>query len=252
MTFSLDTRVALRNDSYIDDAVEHFNNCIQKSAWEASPETVYIKSSQCSPTIREKLAEKRKAKEIWQKTRFYRDKSKLNRITAELKRLLNNDKNIGIQTYLENLDVTAATDYSLWKATKKLKRPIIHHPPIRKPDNTWASNDVEKAVTFAEHLDGVFIPNPDEGSRKVREVLTFLEQTHNLDPPIKKFSKHEIHNAIKKLPQHKAPGYDLITATVLKQLPEKGIVFLTQLCNSILWRIYVPSQWKVAQIIMIL
>ena len=34
--------------------------------------------------------------------------------------------------------------------------------------------------------------------------------------------------AIKKWPQNIAPDYDLITATILKQLPEEGIIFLIQ------------------------
>lgn len=73
------------------------------------------------------LAEKRKARRIWQQTSFSGDKKRLNSITAKLKQLLSNDKNQGIQIYLRNLDATAATDYSLWKATKKLKRPIYIH-----------------------------------------------------------------------------------------------------------------------------
>ena len=38
---------------------------------------------------------------------------------------------------------------------------------------------------------------------------------------------------------------------MLKELPSEGVVFLTQLYNAILWRGYVPPQWKVAEIIVI-
>lgn len=53
--------------------------------------------------------------------RSLKDKAKLNKATKELKALLQNEKNLAIQKYLENLTVTEATDYSLWRATKKMK-----------------------------------------------------------------------------------------------------------------------------------
>jgi hypothetical protein len=45
----------------------------------------------------------------------------LNAATQELKELLNNNKNDSIQIFLQGLTPTESTDYSLWKATKKLK-----------------------------------------------------------------------------------------------------------------------------------
>lgn len=75
------------------------------------------------------IAEKRKARKRWQQTRFPIDKLRFNLITTKLKQLLRNYKNLGIQSYLGSLNATA---YSLWKVTKKLKRPILTQPPIRK------------------------------------------------------------------------------------------------------------------------
>jgi hypothetical protein len=43
-------------------------------------------------------------------------------LTQELKQLLNDKKNGCIQTFLQDLTPTESTDYSLWKATKKLKQ----------------------------------------------------------------------------------------------------------------------------------
>jgi len=43
-----------------------------------------------------------------------------------------------------------------------LKRPQIHHSPIRKQNRTWARNEQEKAKTFAEYLSKVFKPNQKE------------------------------------------------------------------------------------------
>lgn len=255
VTSSLNNKLALQTDDDIIEAVEHFNNCIQQSAWNSTPVNLNHndKIPQYSMSIREMISEKRKARKRWQETRFPYDKTQLNSITAKLKQLLNSDKNQGIQTYLKNLNATAATDYSLWKATKKLKRPILIQSPIRKKDNTWAKNDSERVETFAEHLHEVFVPNSFQGdSKKMDEVLHLLNRTHQLDLPISKFTKSEVTQVIRKLNQHKAPGYDLITAKILRELPEEAIIYLTQLYNAIIKRGFVPQQWKVAQVIMIL
>lgn len=66
------------------------------------------------------------------------------------------------------------------------------------------------------------------------------------------FSKNEVNAAISKhLNDKKTPGYDLVTR-ILKELSESGILYLTYLFNAILRTGFFPSQWKVAQIIMIL
>ena len=56
---------------------------------------------------------------------------------------------------------------------------------------------------------------------------------------------------ILKCPNHKAPGFDLITGQLLKELPRKAIVLLTTIYNSMLRFTYFPVTWKFAQIIMI-
>lgn len=61
----------------------------------------------------------------------------------------------------------------------------------------------------------------------------------------------EVRNVIQKIDQKKAPGYDLITGKILRELPDVGVKFLTSIYNPILQRSYVPPQWKVAEIIMI-
>jgi len=49
----------------------------------------------------------------------------------------------------------------------------------------------------------------------------------------------------------KAPGYDLISGKVLKELPKKAVTLLTILYSSILRLSYYPLLWKFAQIIMV-
>ena len=58
--------------------------------------------------------------------------------------------------------------------------------------------------------------------------------------------------SIQNLKLKKAPGYDLITPKVLKELPDVAFRFLTYIFNAILRTSTFPRQWKVAEIHMIL
>jgi hypothetical protein len=78
------------------------------------------------------------------------------------------------------------------------------------------------------------------------------EEPLQLASPIKFFTPTEIKRIIEEvLHARKAPGYNLITGRILKELPRKGIGHLTAICNAIIRNGYYPIQWKVAQILMI-
>jgi hypothetical protein len=156
-------------------------------------------------------------------------------------------KNETFKTYITTL---SPNDHSLWKATKKFKRPTIAIPPIRKHDRTWARTNREKTNLFAEHLATVFTPN-NTNNANTDDVESFLNAPCQLSPPIRVFSPTEIRKIIKTLNPHKAPGHDLITGTLLKNLQRKAIVYLTTLYNGMLRLCCIPVQWKYAQIIMI-
>jgi hypothetical protein len=70
--------------------------------------------------------------------------------------------------------------------------------------------------------------------------------------PMKKTRINEVKNVIKhKIHPKKAPGYDLITGKVLRELSQKGLRAITQIYNAILRNEYFTCQWKVGQFIMI-
>lgn len=62
---------------------------------------------------------KRKTRKQWKSGRTLQDKKKLNRVTRELKNLLYNLKT----EYFKDLTAREPTDYLLWKAKKRIKRP---------------------------------------------------------------------------------------------------------------------------------
>lgn len=59
---------------------------------------------------------------------------------------------------MQNLVTEEQSDYSLWKATKRIKKPIISIPPIPKEDDTWVHDNKQNAGVFAYHLAEIFKP----------------------------------------------------------------------------------------------
>jgi len=66
-----------------------------------------------TPLIKQKILDKRKLRKRWHTTRSPQDKATFNKATHELKLLLNDQKQQAIQSYLESLTATKATEYSL-------------------------------------------------------------------------------------------------------------------------------------------
>jgi hypothetical protein len=114
----------------------------------------------CAIPIKQKLMEKRRLRIKWQTTRSPQDKTAFNRVTKNIKQLLYEVKQQGVQTYLTNLTATEATDYSLWKATRELKRPPTPISPLRTAGDELAKRDVQKTVVFVDLFQSVFCPYP--------------------------------------------------------------------------------------------
>jgi hypothetical protein len=177
------------------------------------------------------------------------------RKTCLLKRPKNSSiktKNDCIQTFLQGLTPIECTDYSLWKATKKIKQVKKAPSPLRTLQGTWARSNVNKAHAFTEHLAEVFQPHPSKTEPQKEEALIqFLEAPYQVKPPINRLKRAEVRE-VSSLNPKKSSGYDLITGKIFKILPNVGVKYLTQLFSAVLLKGYFLAQWKVAQIILIL
>lgn len=152
---------------------------------------------------------------------------------------------------LSNLDPTVETGYSLWQVTKNTKCPKNHIPPIINNKGEWARPDTEKATAFAEYLNTVFQPLPKTCYEHTLEIKEYLGTANQLCLPRKGTSPKEVYREIKNLQEGKAPGHDLIVATLLKKLPFKGIMKLVQIFYACFKLEIFPGQWKIAQVVMI-
>jgi transposase len=245
----IDLNIPLKTTTQVEDAVQKLTQVIQEAAWQATPDrgVTHIKENIAS-SVKENIANKRKLREQWRRERTPENKRKLNKATKDLKNLLHKIN------YLSKLSPTEDSDYALWKATKKLKRPQQIIPPIKDLDGKWCRNDQEKADAFAEYLSTVFTPHQDEdNTEEQEEILEYLGSPFQMDLPIQKFTLKEVKRVImQKTNPTKAPGYDLITGKVLKETTKKCQKLILLIFNAVLRLEYFPEQWKVAQIILLL
>ena len=116
----------------------------------------------------------------------------------------------------------------------------------------WAKTDTEIASTFAQHLSDVFTPFTKSYSTPTSEdeLVSNAVTPPPLFPAIAKVTKKEVQKVIKSFKLNKAPGLDLITAKILKELPPKGISFITAIFNTIFRIQHFPILWKIAQVIL--
>jgi hypothetical protein len=248
------TDIPLKTAMDIETAVEHLTKAIQTAAWEATPTQQHVPDKAgCPIIVKQMIAEKRKARKRWQSSRGQQDKQKFNKLTKDLKNLLQKLKENSIQTYLSGLTATTVTDHSLWKATRRLKRPQQSIPPIKTAEDKWARSNEEKATAFVTHLCNTFLPHDiDSNLEDQQEINTVLAAPYQMHPPIKKFRVKEVKHVIQKeINPNKAPGFDIITGKILQEISSKCLQVITMIFNSVLRIEYYPIQWKIAQIIMV-
>ncbi|KMQ87670.1 rna-directed dna polymerase from mobile element jockey-like protein [Lasius niger] len=153
---SIVLNVPLKIKEQLENNVKLFTEQLQQAAKKFTPELKQrIPRKNYSLETKQLILDKRRARRKWQLTRHPADKTVFNNLSQQLKRL-NDIKNEGITSYLENLTDDKDTNYLLWKATKRIRRPIINAPPIKKTNNAWARSKQEKADVHAEHLEKVF------------------------------------------------------------------------------------------------
>lgn len=240
--------ISMKTEEEVENVCVFLTNLIQVSAWNNSPCLRHstIVSPQ-SADVKTKLIEKRKLRRIWHQSQHPKDKTAYNRAAKQLKLLLQETANSSLRSTLERMSPQGKGETSIWKAVRSIEKPQEHVHPL-KCANSWVRTDAEKAEVFANHLENVFTPNED-GDEPVIEDL--LNQDLQLCLPLKPTSPKEIAREIRQLNPNKAPGFDLITPLILKQLPKKCITFLAAIFNATLRLAYFPKIWKVSEILMI-
>jgi hypothetical protein len=179
---NINLTLSLQTPTENEDPVDYAINLIQEAAWTATPprQNITPDKHNIPLQIKQLIAEKRRARSRWQRSRNPNDKTILNRLTHRLTNTLKENRNVTFQYYISTL---SKYDHTIWKATEKINRPILPVPPIRKQDVSWARSNEEKANTFAHHLSWVFIPLPSKNPIFDSVVEEYLDTPGQLSLP---------------------------------------------------------------------
>lgn len=171
------------------------------------------------------------------------DKCILNQFTRKLKTelqklrsdRLQNWKQINLESNLQNFSTYKTVSHTL-----------------QRDNGSWAKSNEVKVELFTSYLCTVFNLHSDiVGSSQVLHVTNDLNAPLPLSLPPIAFHPKEIAFIIKQLPKKKSPGHDLITPAILRNLPQKSILYATQIYNAVLRTTYFPLLWKLSIIRMI-
>jgi hypothetical protein len=219
---------------------------IQTVAWNSTAVIkTRLKGLNFPKEIRNLIAKKCKLRRKWHQSRNPHNKDIQNRVSQQLSKEIRTMKQSLINKFLTELTPDSSTEYSLWKATKYLKSSIAQVPPIKKADERWAYNNLEKAITVAQHLEKRFHLNPGLDTLAVLNSNVYLDKIPLVTP-------REVAKEIRtNLNPKKAPGFDLTAGEIVKNFKRKALVKLTTLINACIRLNYIPDAWKTAEVIMI-
>ncbi|KAL1446859.1 hypothetical protein WDU94_012222 [Cyamophila willieti] len=239
----------LESEEDIDQALEDLVQSIQTSAWDNTPDVKRkLQGINYPKEIVSLIREKRKARKKWQNYRYPPYKKAYNELAEKIRKEIKKLKTESVNNFLSELSPEKNSDYSLWRAIKPLKRPILHCPPLINTEGQWIRDNQSKANVFAEYLANIFSPNEPGPNAEPLLDIPYQEEEYC----IPNTTVREVQKTIKEeINPKKAPGYDLITGQVLKELPRKACVKITQIINAAFRLQYVPQIWKVAEVIMI-
>lgn len=242
----LDLNVSLKSTDELELQADRFTEILQQCARQCTTYKTLTPSATIYPTfICNLVRSRRRARKSWQRNRTTENRQIFNRLSRETSYAINQWKNDTFQSYLSELAPSKEAGYSLWKAAKRIRRPPPERSPLKKEDGTWTRNERERAELFAQHYAETFQTN---------NILSDIDPTP-LPPDeghIKPTSPLEVAGLIDKLVLHKSPGLDDIPTIIYRELPRRGIVYITRLFNAALRMRHIPLSWKSAKMIVIL
>jgi len=104
------------------------------------------------------IAEKRRLRTRWMRSRHPLDKTEWNRSLSRLRCALVLHKSAWFDERLANTRVESEATHSLWKATRAIKRRCTRKAPLVDSNGTRCRADLGQAEVFAAHLAERFKP----------------------------------------------------------------------------------------------
>ena len=177
-------------------------------------------------------------------------KKEINALSKEIKQRINKYNN---DQWYRKLSKLTIKDNSLWKMTKALTKNDNNSIPPLHGERGIVFSTPEKAEALAENCEKVHHLTENLGNEKLEKeakekYYEVKNSAVNFDE-IKYVSPYEIKKAMSKMKPRKAPGHEGIQNIVLKNLPFKALVLLTNIFNACLRLSYFPETWKKANVL---
>lgn len=237
----------------IDDKMKTLSELIIeaiRSSTKAKTGKLPIRHFKLPPHVLQAIREKNRIRKRWQRLRDPAIKTDLNRMSAELRLMIQEAQN---EFWADKLSALTPNNNSLWQTTKSLLRIPSKVPPLHGQLGMAYSNQ-EKADALADTLESTFTPNNDPSDLDhIEEVHRFTRTLRSKECPPNEtdhVTTGELKLAIAKLKNRKAPGADNIPNIVLKHLPQKALLAITNLFNCMLDRQHFASSFKHSKIIL--
>lgn len=140
----------------------------------------------------------------------------------------------------------------IWRVTKSLKPRSANIPPLKLSDGSLTTTEVEQCNALAEafyknmSLTSNWVCDSELEVSKSMSVINNYNFASGLIKPVRPF---EIRKTLTRLKSRKSPSHDAIHNALLKNLPQKAIVYITKIFNGCFVLGYFPKIWKNAKII---
>jgi hypothetical protein len=242
------------NPHSLEQHVSSISEIIQ-NALRASSTPAHLQRRSSLPShILEAIRERRRLRRLWQHTRAPSHKTQFKNAAEKCTTLLFKHR---VEQYEEFLSSLEDRD-SPWKATRALTKQPKSNSPL-STETGLVFDEREKVCLLAEHLKKHFTTParpaniPPTGITD-EDIQKEVDQCINTPTPmtLPPFTKAEITTAIKNINPRKTPGHDGITGTAILNSPPRLIDHLMIIYNTILSTQHFPSQWKLAEIIVLL
>lgn len=236
----------------IEDSLSKIIDCIKQAENISIPLTnIQLKSQKLSQDILSLISKRNWIRRQWQRNRCPVLKIELNFLTKLIKKKIETDRNNKWNT---QLSLFVNNSSQLWRATKFLKNRANRMPPLKNGANKTLLTDLEKANEIGKvfsqahsitHKDRSNLSTEYAVNTSSQNINFLLHDTASSTLPRPK----ELFYLIRNLKSKKSPGDDQINNILLKQLPKKAVVYLTQIFRACMKQSYFPARFKHAKVI---
>ena len=126
----------INNTELLENEVIKLTNDIRNASWQSTPASKKRLPGKNYPSaIRNMIKEERRIRKDWQQTRDPSTKTNLNSLGKFINNAIKELEDASLNKYLSELTNNKNADYSLWQATKGIKRPVEQNCPIKMSNN---------------------------------------------------------------------------------------------------------------------